>query len=44
MPDLVTYLYHDLSVTYPVLAAAGAADDRLEELQRSIERELIRRR
>ena len=41
VPDLATYLYHDLPVTYPVLATVGAVGDRLEELRRSIERALI---
>ncbi|WP_418284224.1 DUF7260 family protein [Halorubrum sp. DTA46] len=44
VPDLATYLYHDLPVTYPVLATVGAVGDRLEGLRRSIERALIRRR
>ena len=44
VPDLATYCYHDLSVTYPVLAAVGAVGDRLAELRREVEREMIHRR
>ena len=36
--DVQTYLYQDLSVTYPVLAAVGEVGERLDELRRSIER------
>lgn len=36
--DVQTYLYQDLSVTYPVLAAVGTVGDRLDVLRRSIER------
>lgn len=44
VPDLATYLYHDLLVTYPVLAAVGAVGDRIGRLRRSVEREMIHRR
>ncbi len=36
--DLPTYLYADLSVTYPVLAAVGRVGDRLDDVKRRIER------
>ncbi|EMA59080.1 DUF7260 family protein [Halorubrum lipolyticum] len=36
--DVPTYLYQDLSATYPVLATVGAVGDRLDELKRRIER------
>ena len=36
--DLPTYLYADLSVDYPALAAVGAVGDRLAALKRRIER------
>lgn len=42
-PDLPTYLYHELPVTYPVLATVGSVGDRLAGLRREIERELVRR-
>jgi len=42
VPDFATYLYHDLPVTYPVLAAVGTVGNRLQELRGSIERALIR--
>ncbi|GAB7009161.1 DUF7260 family protein [Halorubrum trueperi] len=38
--DLATYLYQDLSVTYPVLAAIGTVGDRIDALRRDIEREI----
>lgn len=38
--ELVTYLYQDLSVTYPVLAAIGTVGDRLDALRREIERDI----
>lgn len=44
VPDVATYLYQDLSVTYPVLATVAAVGDRLRDLRRSIEREMIGRR
>ncbi|WP_144922798.1 DUF7260 family protein [Halorubrum salsamenti] len=36
--DVPTYLYQDLSATYPVLATVGAVGDRLDDLKRRIER------
>jgi len=36
--DVQTYLYQDLPVTYPVLAAVGDVGDRLDALRHSIER------
>ncbi|WP_128905934.1 DUF7260 family protein [Halorubrum amylolyticum] len=36
--DAPTYLYQDLSATYPVLATVGAVGDRLDDLKRRIER------
>ena len=40
--DLPTYCYHDLDVSYPVLAAIGRAGDRLDALRRRIERAIAR--
>ncbi|MDZ5812189.1 hypothetical protein U4E84_12640 [Halorubrum sp. AD140] len=40
--DLPTYLYQDLSVTYPALAAVGTLGDRLDALTRRIERAMAR--
>ena len=42
VPDLATYLYYDLPATYPVLATVGAVGDRLRDLRRAIEHEMIR--
>ncbi|PAU83205.1 hypothetical protein CK500_10395 [Halorubrum salipaludis] len=36
--DVPTYLYQDLSATYPVLATVGAVGDRLDDLKRRVER------
>lgn len=40
--DLSSYLYQDLSVTYPVLAAVGTIGDRLDALTHRIERAMTR--
>lgn len=40
--DLPTYCYHDLDVSYPVLAAIGRVGDRLDALRRRIERAIAR--
>ena len=44
VPNVATYLYQDLSVTYPVLATVAVVGDRLRDLRQSIEREMIDRR
>ncbi len=38
--DLPTYLYQDLSVSYPVLAGVGQLLNRIESLRRRIDREI----
>jgi len=40
--DAPTYLYQDLSATYPVLATVGAVGDRIDGLKRRIERAMAR--
>ncbi|MFC7185632.1 DUF7260 family protein [Halorubrum yunnanense] len=40
--DLPTYLYQNVSATYPVLAAVGAVGDRLDGLTRRTERAMAR--
>jgi hypothetical protein len=40
--DLPTYLYRDVSATYPVLAAVGSVGDRLDDLRRQIEHGMAR--
>ncbi|SNR25861.1 DUF7260 family protein [Halorubrum vacuolatum] len=44
VPDVATYLYQDLSATYPVLSTVALIGDRLRDLRRTIEREMIHRR
>ncbi|ERH04897.1 MAG: hypothetical protein J07HR59_00123, partial [Halorubrum sp. J07HR59] len=39
--NLPTYLYQDLSVSYPVLAGVGRLLNRLESLKHRIDREII---
>lgn len=41
LPDLPTYLYQELPVTYPVLSAVGTVGDRIESLRRDVERAMI---
>lgn len=39
--DVQAYLYHDLPVTYPVLAAVAAVGRRIEAVRRDVERAII---
>ncbi|MWV65353.1 hypothetical protein GRS48_11055 [Halorubrum sp. JWXQ-INN 858] len=43
VPDVATYLYQDLAVTYPVLATIGVVGERLTRLRHEIEREMAYR-